>query len=38
VEAHVEGDRLEFDNLVLGPETSQLVVTLAVHARWRAGQ
>jgi hypothetical protein len=38
VDAQVEGDRLSFDHLSLGPDTGQLAVTLAVHARWRAGQ
>lgn len=37
LEARVEGSDLVFEDVPLGPETGQVVVTLAVHARWRAG-
>ena len=35
LEASVEGSHLVFDRVSIGPETSRLVMTLAVHSRWR---
>ena len=38
LEAHIEGTRLIFDDVSIGPETNRLIVTLAVHSRWRPRQ
>lgn len=34
-DAHIDGARLTFDSIALGPQTGHLTVTLAVHSRWR---
>jgi len=38
-EARIDGSHLMFDEISIDPETSRMIVTLAIHSRWRpAGQ